>query len=103
MKKFFDRIKGGEEFVVALSAALGLWLGFLVFISIGATTKPAEVRAHDPKPPVQSRELPDGIQRLYLDGHLYYWQLRSASTPILLHAAGCTNHPCAQTVLQLEK
>lgn len=71
---------------------------------LAAVSKPAEVRAKDPKAAVvnaRPAELPLGIQRLNLDGHMYYWTYDQP----LIHAEGCTNHTtCAlTTVLQLEK
>lgn len=67
---------------------------------------PATVRTSDPNPP-------NGFRRVNMDGCIYYWRdhqaFRGAGDvehviqPFFVHAAGCTNHPCAQTVLQLEK
>lgn len=77
----------------------GIVLIASIWFFVAATPKPAEVRAKDPKLAVAIPELlPNGIQRLYLDGHLYYWREHHRSIregewqPILQHAAGCTNH-----------
>lgn len=135
MKKLFDRI-GWEARVIIVCMFIGGMVGLLVGATkppeanlndqrtwkasgsnsiafgrpqtypgspqrLAAVSKPAEVRAKDPNPN-------NGIQRIFLDGHLYYWREAQLFTgpsrehltqPLLIHAAGCTNHaPCPVSV-----
>lgn len=92
MLERFDRLRVLAIMLFAVMAILG---GFFVGVAVAGAE--AVLRAKDPKG-YPSNQLPVGLERITLDGHLHYWRKihRAGDTMILIHAAGCTNHVACQ-------